>query len=282
MNRQNRTIKEPVVILAGGKGMRMREYTDTLPKALVPIGPYPVIVHVMNIFAYYGYRRFILCVGYRGDAIKQYFMHHEWMTHDFTLKMGSSKTKRIKNHMSDFLDYEVTFVDTGLDTNTGGRIKKVEKYVQTDNFLVTYCDGLSDVNIGDLVKFHNRKGRIGTVTAVHPMSPFGVIDIEDDGVCASFREKPTLPGYINGGFFIFKREFFDYLDEKCVLEEEPLRKLAKEKQLIAYRHEGFWACMDTFKDVERLNTLWEKGYMLHTGFKGRPPWVHLQRSPYSQ
>jgi len=258
--------------------MRMREYTDTLPKALVPIGPFPVIVHVMKMFSYFGYKRFILCLGYRADAVKQYFMHHEWMTHDFTLKMGSSHTKRIKNHMSDFLDYEITFVDTGFDANTGARVKKVEKYVETDNFLVTYSDGLSDVDIGELVKFHNRKGRIGTVTAVHAMSPFGVIDMQDSGVCTSFREKPTLPGYINGGFFVFKRKFFDYLDEQCVLEEEPLKTLTKERQLVAYKHPGFWASMDTFKDVERLNTLWETGYMPHTGFKGEIPWIHRRNS----
>lgn len=271
---------EPVVILAGGKGMRMREYTDTLPKALVPIGPFPVIIHVMRIYAYYGFKRFILCLGYRSDAIKQYFINHEWMTNDFTLTMGLNKMKEIKNHGSDLLDFEITFADTGLDTNTGGRVKKIEKYVNTDNFLVTYCDGLCDVNIDSLFNFHIKHQKIGTVTAVHAMSPFGIIDIDPNGLCTSFREKPQLPGYINGGYFVFKKVFFDYLDNNAILEEEPLREITKMGQLGAYKHEGFWASMDTFKDVERLNILWQKGYMPNTGFVGSVPWIRSE--PYKK
>jgi glucose-1-phosphate cytidylyltransferase len=265
---------EPVVILAGGKGMRLREYTDTLPKALVPIGPYPVILHVMKIYAAYGFRKFILSLGYRGDLIKEYFMNHEWMAHDFTLKMGRSKEKDVLDHEDNHLDYEITFAETGLDTPTGGRIKKIAKYVESENFHVTYCDGLADIDINELTNYHRRMGKIGTVTAVHVMSPFGIIEVDNLGIARSFKEKPTLPGYINGGFLMFRKEFFDYVTEESVLEEDPLRTLAAKNQLAAYRLEKFWACMDTFKDVERLNTFWEKGNMPHTGYKGKPPWVH--------
>ena len=264
---------EPVVILAGGKGMRLREYTDTLPKALVPIGPYPVILHVMKIYAAYGYRNFILCLGYRGDLIKEYFMNHEWMTHDFTLKMGPSKKKEVQERENDHLDYEITFAETGMDTPTGGRVKKIEKYIESENFHVTYCDGVADIDISRLADHHKRMGKIGTVTAVHAMSPFGIIEVDDRGAATSFKEKPALPGYINGGFLVFKKQFFNYLTEDSILEETPLRILTSENQLAAYRLEKFWACMDTFKDVERLNTLWEKGYMPNTGYKGKPPWV---------
>jgi glucose-1-phosphate cytidylyltransferase len=265
--------EEPVVILAGGKGMRLREYTDTLPKALVPIGPHPVILHVMNIYAAYGFRNFILCLGYRGELIKEYFMNHEWTAHDFTLKMGPSRKKQVLDREETHLDYEITFAETGPDTPTGGRVKKIAKYVEADNFHVTYCDDLADIDIAQLTDFHKKMSRIGTVTAVHAMSPFGIVDVDDQGVAVSFKEKPALPGYINGGFLVFKKDFFDYLTEESVLEEEPLRRLAAERQLAAYRLEKFWACMDTFKDVERLNTLWVKGYMPHTGYKGTPPWI---------
>ena len=264
---------EPVVILAGGKGMRLREYTDTLPKALVPIGPYPVILHVMKIYAACGFRNFILCLGYRGDLIKEYFMNREWMANDFTLKKGRFKKKHVGHHEDSHLDYEITFAETGLDTPTGGRVKKIEKYIEGENFHVTYCDGLADIDIAELTSYHKRKGKIGTVTAVHVMSPFGVIDVNERGIATSFKEKPVLPGYINGGFLVFKRDFFRFLTEESVLEEEPLRTLATKNQLAAYRPEKFWSCMDTFKDVERLNTLWEKGYMPHTGYRGPPPWV---------
>ena len=264
---------EPVVILAGGKGMRLREYTDTLPKALVPIGPYPVILHVMKIYAAYGFRNFILCLGYRGDLIKEYFMNRDWMANDFTLKKGRYKKKHVGHSEDSHLDYEITFADTGLDTPTGGRVKKIEKYVDSENFHVTYCDGLADIDIKELTNYHRRKGKIGTVTAVHAMSPFGIIEVNDRGIATSFKEKPTLPGYINGGFLLFKREFFDYVTDESVLEEEPLRVLVAKNQLAAYRPEKFWVSMDTFKDVERLNTLWEKGYMPHTGYRGRPPWL---------
>lgn len=239
----------PVIILAGGKGMRMRDYSENIPKALVPIGPNPVIMHVMGIYAKYGFNRFILSLGYKSDMIKEFF------------------------EKNPHKDYDVRCVDTGLETQTGGRVKLLEKEVDTDHFFVTYCDGLSDVDIGKLFDFHKKHGKIGTLTAVNPMSPFGMIDIGQDDSILSFREKPALKDYINGGFFVFNRSFFDYLSPDDVLEEKPMRKLVENRQLAAYRHEGFWTCMDTFKDVDRLNSLWYKGEMTHTGYRGKVPWV---------
>jgi len=264
---------EPVVILAGGKGMRMREHTENMPKALVPIGSYPVILHVMKIFANFGYKKFILCLGYKSDDIKKYFMDYEWATQDFTLKMEQNNQKVITSRPSDISDYEITFAYTGTDTLTGGRVKKIEKYVNSENFFVTYCDGLTDINISELFDFHKKTNKIGTVSAVHTMTTFGIIDVDENSTVTSFREKPTLPGYINGGFMVFKQKFFDYLEDNSVLEQKPMASIAKEGQLAAYKHEGFWACMDTFKDFERLNTLWKNGYLPDTPFKGKVPWV---------
>ena len=239
----------PVVILAGGKGMRMRDYSDLVPKALIKIGPEPVVVHVMNSFAKYGYKRFIMALGYKSDMVREFFEH---------------------NPPNGFL---VECVDTGLETQTGGRVKLLEKHIDVDDFFVTYCDGLSDINIKNLYNFHKDHGMIGTLTAVHPMSPFGMVEINEGGVVESFREKPFLKDYINGGFFVFSKRFLDYVDQNDTLEETPMKKLVAEKQLAAYRHEGFWTCMDTFKDVERLNNLWYKGEMLHTSYKGKAPWL---------
>jgi len=239
----------PVVILAGGKGMRMRDYSDLVPKALIKIGPHPVIVHVMNHYAKFGYKRFILALGYKSDMIKEFFE-------------ADSST-----------GYDIQCIDTGLETQTGGRVKLVEKLIDTEDFCVTYCDGLGDINIQTLYDFHKKMSKFGTLTAVHPMSPFGMIEIARDDVITSFREKPFLKDYINGGFFVFKRDFLDYVTKEDVLEEAPMHKLVEKGQLAAYKHEGFWTCMDTFKDVDRLNNLWYKGEMTHMAYKGKVPWL---------
>jgi glucose-1-phosphate cytidylyltransferase len=233
----------------------------------------PILVHVMKIFAHYGFNKFVLCLGYKGDSIKQYFMNHEFMSRDFKVTPGGKV--ELVGPPSDLHSLEITFAETGLETQTGGRLKKIERYVRTEDFLATYCDGLADVNLPQLLKHHASMNKVGTLTAVHPMSPFGILE-EANGVAISFKEKPMLPGLINGGFFVFKRRFFDYLDEDSVLEEEPLRKLTSERQLAVYRHDGFWACMDTFKDFERLNELWARHRMPHTGFRGTPPWAVWQ------
>jgi len=239
----------PVVILCGGKGLRLREYTDLLPKALVPVGKMPIILHVMKIYAQQGFNKFILCLGYKGDMVKNYFTKSE-----------------------DVRDFEITFADTGLETNTGGRIKKIEKYIDNDNFFATYCDGVADIDLHTLYNHHKKANKIATLTAVHPISPFGMIEIED-GLVRSFKEKPTLPSLINGGFFVFNQKIFNYLAENSVLEDEPLKKLALDEQLAAFSHDGFWACMDTYKDVERLNGIWETGYM-PLGY------LHFKKAPW--
>jgi len=259
----------PVVILCGGMGTRLREQTENIPKALAPIGGMPILLHVMKIYAHCGFTDFILCLGYKGESIKQYIMNYELMNRDFKLRPHAKP--EIIGPPSDVRAWEITFADTGLDTQTGGRIKRIERYVDTDTFFATYCDGLADIDLHQLLNRHVSMNRIGTLTAVHPMSPFGILE-EKDGIAISFKEKPVLPGLVNGGFFVFDKRFFDYLDHNCILEEEPLRRLTVERQLAVYRHEGFWACMDTFKDFERLNELWEHHTMPHTGFAGKPPW----------
>jgi glucose-1-phosphate cytidylyltransferase len=271
----------PVVILAGGKGMRMSDHEPLLPKALVRIGPYPVILHVMKIYAFYGFKRFIIAIGHKGEKIKEFFKNLEWTANDFTLRLGGSKKVEMESHLpSDWLDYTITFAETGEDTMTGGRVKKVEKYIDTDDFFVTYCDGLANINIRKEYEFHKKKGKMGTLTLVRPMSPFGVVELGEDGIVKSFREKPFMDTYINGGFFVFKRKFLDRLGENSVLEEEPMRALVAERQLAGYPHDGFWACMDTGKDVMRLNELWRTGVMPHTGYRAEgkvAPWFNLEK-----
>ncbi|MBS3067625.1 glucose-1-phosphate cytidylyltransferase [Candidatus Micrarchaeota archaeon] len=266
--------KTNVVILAGGKGLRMREYSDIIPKALVPIGPYPVILHVMHIYASYGYTNFILALGYKGEMVKEFFVDMEWKLNDFSIRTDNNNNKEIIKHLPDnWHNFNITFADTGLETQTGGRVKLIEKYVESENFFVSYCDGLTDLDISKLYEYHQKKKKIATMTAVHPMTTFGLVEIDQNNMVKSFREKPFLKDYINGGFFIFKKEFFDYLNANDILEEEPMRKLTKAGELAAYTHDGFWTCMDTFKDVDRLNSLWNTGKMIHTGYKGVVPWI---------
>jgi len=261
----------PVVILAGGRGLRMRELTETVPKALAPIGPMPIIVHVMNIYAYCGYRRFIICLGYKGDAVREFFMNYQWRCSNVRIKLGK-ETSILDSGLSDLEGADITFVDTGLETNTGGRIKKIESFIETEEFLANYCDGLSDIDIRKIHAFHHRMGKIATLLAVRPMSRYGVLTIRN-GLAEGFREKPVMDDYINGGFFVFNRQVFDYLDENSVLEREPLQRLSKRKQVAACIHDGFWFAMDTYKEFEELNSFWETGVMPTIGYKGKPPWV---------
>lgn len=261
----------PVVILAGGKGFRIREVTENIPKALAPIGPMPIILHVMSIYSYFGYKQFIICLGYKGDMIRSYFMDYRWKSPSLKIKLGK-ETSIVDSESGGLEGTDITFVDTGLETNTGGRIKRIEKFVETDEFLANYCDGLSDVDIERVHEYHRRKGKIATLVAVRPMSRYGVVTIEN-GLASSFKEKPALDDYVNGGFFVFNKQVFDYLDENSVLEREPLQKLAKEKQLAAYAHDKFWFGMDTYKEFEELNNFWETGAMPIIGYRGKPPWL---------
>ncbi len=248
-----------VVILCGGKGTRLKEQTESIPKPLIEIGGRPILWHIMKIYAAHGFNEFILCLGYRGQAIKEYFMDYlSWRHHDFDLDLsGQEPEVRLLNH--DREQWTITFADTGEETNTGGRIKRIEPYIKEDSFMATYGDGLADLNLKQLVAFHQSHGRAGTITVVNPPSQFGLLEMDNDGRVTRFREKPALDQWINGGFFVFRREFFNSLGEDDVLERAPLERLAEEGQLMAFRHEGYWKCMDTYKDTVTLNEHWSGG-----------------------
>jgi glucose-1-phosphate cytidylyltransferase len=251
-----------VVILCGGRGTRMREETEVRPKPLVTVGGMPVLWHIMKIYSHYGYKDFVLCLGYKGEMIKEFFLNFEELAHNFTLNLRS-QDRRVAHHDCVLEDWNITFADTGLDTHTGGRVKLVERFIEGDTFFLTYGDGLSNVDINALLEYHRRMGKIGTLTAIHPTSPFGVIETQM-GLARSFKEKPRLEGLVNGGFFVFHRRFLSYLRDDSILEEEPLKRLTAEHELAVYEHSDFWQCVDTFKDVERLNKMWDDG---------QRPWV---------
>lgn len=247
----------PVVILCGGLGTRLREETEFKPKPMVEIGGKPVLWHIMKTYAYYGFRRFILCLGYKGDAIKDYFLNYEAMSNDFTIHLGQeNKLAYQSNHPEQ--DFDVTVVDTGLKTMTGGRVKRIERFIDNDTFLVTYGDGLANVDIGSLVAFHYQHSKIATITAIRPPSRYGILELSASGQVERFREKVQTE-WINGGFMVFNRRVFDYLDSECVLEREPMERLAADEQLMAFRHEGFWLGMDTYREYEMLNQMWDTG-----------------------
>jgi len=253
-----------VIILCGGKGTRLSEETVTRPKPMVEIGGKPILWHIMKHYASFGYNRFILALGHRGEYIKNYFYNYRMLSSDFTLVMHPEESPQIHG-VSNEADWEITFVDTGMNTLKGGRIKRVEQYVKSDIFHITYGDGLSNVNIKEIEQFHLQHGKIGTVTGVHPPSRFGEMKIDGDNV-VHFEEKPQLSsGIINGGFFVSDRRLFNYVttEDSCDFEFGPLQKLASEGELKVYKHEGFWQCMDTARDKDYLNKLWDSG---------NPPW----------
>lgn len=252
-----------VVILCGGKGTRLREETEFKPKPMIPIGGKPILWHIMKIYAYYGFQDFILCLGYKGDMIKQYFLNYEWLNSNLSVELGSGKVEFLESHPE--TQWKVTLINTGQETMTGGRVKRIEKYIDGDVFMLTYGDGVSNINLKNLLDFHISHGKIGTVTAVSPPSRYGELGIEGDQVI-SFREKPNMDqGLISGGYFVFNREIFNYLpndpDENlhCVLERTPLEKLSEDGQLKVYHHREFWQCMDTLRDYEYLKQLWSQG-----------------------
>ncbi|MBT7624638.1 MAG: glucose-1-phosphate cytidylyltransferase [Flavobacteriaceae bacterium] len=251
---------EEVIILCGGKGTRLSEETKLKPKPMVEIGGKPILWHIMKSYSNYGYKKFILALGYKGYAIKDYFYNARINQSDFTIKMDPLETPTYHNTVIDN-DWEISFIDTGEETLKGGRIKQLEKYIKNDNFFVTYGDGVADINIKDLLNFHKSHKRIATVSAVRPPSRFGEILIENDNVL-SFEEKPQMKeGFINGGFFVFNREIFKYLQDKvdCDLEFGALQKIAENKQMNAFKHYGFWQCMDNIREKNYLNELSEKG-----------------------
>ena len=248
-----------VVILCGGLGTRLREETEFRPKPMVKIGNRPILWHIMKLYAHYGFKEFILSLGYKGELIKEYFYHYELMNNDLTLELGKLETVRI--HQShNKIDWQITLADTGNDTLKGARLKRVEKYIDGDIFMVTYGDGVANIDINSLLAFHKGHGKLATVTGVNIASRFGELAVRGDQV-EHFSEKSECnSSFINGGFFVFNSDVLGYLssDANCDLEFGPLEKIAQEGQLMVYKQKKFWACMDTLRDVEYLNTLWNE------------------------
>jgi glucose-1-phosphate cytidylyltransferase len=245
-----------VVILAGGFGTRLAELTGEIPKPMVPIGQKPILWHIMNHYAKFGYNEFILALGYKADIIKNYFLNYPLLNSDFTISM---KTGEVEWHNRAEQNWKVTLVDTGIDSKTGGRLGRLKKVLTGATFMLTYGDGVSDVDINALVNCHKQKKKMVTVTTVRPGARFGELDI-DDNIVKSFKEKPqTTQGWINGGFFVMEPEFLDFIDsDQTILEKEPLEQVAAKAQLNAFKHEGFWQCMDSIRDKNYLEDLWQK------------------------
>ena len=247
------------VILAGGLGTRMREETEFRPKPMVEIGGKPVLWHIMKIYAEAGITDFVICAGYKGEIIKNYFYNYGVSNMDFTVKLGSHDEIVYHGNHDEF-NWTVTVADTGPKTMTGGRIKRIQKYVGDEPFLCTYGDGVADVDIQSLIEQHKSHGKLATMTTTKPLSRFGVVDIEPDGSVKNFREKPKVEDWINIGYFVFQPEVFSLIDgDQTVLEEEPLHKLADQNQISAFAHEGFWQPMDTFRESQLLNEIWDTG-----------------------
>lgn len=251
-----------VIILAGGFGIRLSEYTENIPKPMVTIGGRPILWHIMSNYAKYGFNDFNLALGYKAEIIKEYFLHYRSLNSDFTVSMSNGD---IAYHQTDTVDWRVTMVDTGKNSMTGGRVKRMQPFIGNERFLLTYGDGLSNVNLDELLSFHESHGKMVTVTAVHPGARFGELEIEEKQV-KSFKEKPqTGKGWINGGFFVIEPEFFDFIEgEQTVLEQAPLEKAAAAGELMAFQHEGYWQCMDTKRDRDTLEELW---------LSDNPPWA---------
>ncbi len=250
-----------VVILAGGKGTRISEYTNVIPKPMVPIGNFPIIWHIMKIYAHYGFKDFIVALGYKSEVIKDYFIKFNSLNSDFTVDLSNGD---LEIHQNKSLDWKVTLVDTGEETMTGGRLKRLKDYLNEDTFMLTYGDGLADINIKDLLDFHLANKKLVTMTAVRPSARFGELELKSN-LITSFKEKPQLKdGWINGGFFVMEKEFIDLINhDNEMLERKPLEIVAKKNQLIAFKHKSFWQCMDNKRDLENLKKLW----------KENPPWI---------
>lgn len=248
-----------VVILAGGLGTRLSEETDVRPKPMVEIGGRPILWHIMKGYSTFGYHEFIICLGYKGYQIKEYFSNYALHQSDVTIDL---KTNTTQIHHNTAEPWKITLVDTGLQTMTGGRIKRVQPYIGNEPFLLTYGDGVADLDLNRLVAFHRQKGKWATVTAVQPAGRFGSIGVGEDDRVTSFTEKPTADGtWVSAGFFVLEPKVFDYIKEGdgTYWEREPLRKLTEEGQLVTYRHRGFWKCMDTLRDKHDLNEMWRLG-----------------------
>ncbi len=247
-----------VVILAGGFGTRFGNQTEYVPKPMIRIGSHPMLWHIMKLYMFHGFNEFVLCLGYKGDMIKEYFLNYPFYNNDFTMTYREGEGVALEPHVRGRGDQiKVTLVHTGLKTKTGGRLKRVQEYIDTDDFLMTYGDGVADVNIGELVQFHQKNKKIATLTGVYSPGRFGNLLLNGSRV-EKFAEKTREEDHlINGGFYVFNRKVFDYLDgDGCSLEEEPLEKLSSQGELMCFSHHRFWQCMDTMRDLELLNRLW--------------------------
>jgi glucose-1-phosphate cytidylyltransferase len=250
-----------VVILAGGLGSRLAEETELKPKPMVEIGGRPILWHILKHYAHYGFKEFVIALGYKGDVIKRFFLDYQRLSSSITVDLARGT---VEVHQSEAEDWLVHLIDTGPDTNTGGRIRRLEPWLRDETFMVTYGDGVTDVDLRDLLRFHRTQGRIATVTAVRPPARFGGLNFDGD-LIASFTEKPQIgEGWINGGFLVFEPQLFAYLhSDQSSLEIDALERLAIDRQLAAYRHDRFWQCMDTLRDKRQLESMWHEG---------RAPW----------
>jgi glucose-1-phosphate cytidylyltransferase len=246
------------VILAGGFGTRISEYTSLMPKPMVTIGNKPILVHIMECYASFGFNEFVIALGYKSEVIKEYFLNYYALSSDFEVNLNDGSIKYINETKK---DWKVQLVDTGESTMTGGRVKRLSKLIGDNDFMLTYGDAVSDVDIKKLVRAHGTSGKLATVTAVHPVARFGELGIGENNKVSSFREKSQVDtGWINGGFFVFGSEIFKLIDnDSSVLEKEPLEWLANNNQLNAYKHDGFWQCMDTVRERDTLEELWKSG-----------------------
>ena len=253
------------VILAGGYGTRIRDVADDIPKPMIPIGPYPILWHIMKSYAHFGHKDFIICLGYKGQVIKDFFLNYEAYTRDFTISFGTGDLTYHNSHKES--DWKVTLTDTGGNSMTGSRISRIRDYVGDEDFMLTYGDGVSNVDIAKLIEFHKSHGKILTVTGVRPPGRFGEMLSNDDGKVIAFNEKPQASaGRISGGFFVASPKLFDYVtdNEDLVFEQEPIHQLVSDQQLMMFEHDGFWQPMDTSREYLLLNSLYEKG---------NAPWV---------
>ncbi len=245
-----------VILLAGGYGTRLAEYTDVIPKPMVPIGGKPILWHIMRNYAHFGHKDFYVALGYKAEVIKDYFLNYRAFNANFTVDLA---TASITSHQVDDVDWRVTLTDTGEDSMTGGRVKRMEGFIGNETCMLTYGDGVANIDIDALLAFHRRHGKMVTITAVRPAARFGELDLDGERV-VSFQEKPQLQeGWINGGFFVIEPAFFEMITgDDIMLEREPIEQAAKAGELVAYRHEGFWHCMDTKRDHELLESLWSQ------------------------
>ena len=246
-----------VILLSGGFGTRLSEYTETLPKTMVQIGGKPILWHIMKTFAHFGHKDFFVALGYKAEVIKEFFLHYRTLNADFTVDLG---TGLVNSHQLDEVDWKVTLVNTGLQTMTGGRVKRMKPYIGSETCFLTYGDGVSNVDLDQLITFHKSHGKMVTVTAVHPGARFGELEIKGEQV-NSFKEKPqTGQGWINGGYFVIEPEFFELIEgDLTILEREPLERVANMGELMAFQHKGFWQCMDTKRDRDNLEEYWISG-----------------------